>query len=190
MTIEKYNGYQIEIDYDQFGTDPASYGNYSIVTYNRGGYASNSKITDVDLSEHYDDETGELTPEMSEEVKTGRAWPISYSEHGSCRYDLAADATKPDGWIIFEPEYATNATGLDALRAMAKSDLEEYTKWANGEVYFAQVRDPYGDLVADDGEGMGDIIGYEWALQFGQQVVDSDGINYATKAKNARELHR
>lgn len=185
MTIEKYKGYQIEIEHDQFGSNPADDGNYSIITFNRGGYAMNAKITDVPM----DDD--EQWPEMTEEIAAGRAFPISYSEHGNCQYDLAdTDEPKPDGYIVLEPEYATNHDDADGRREMAKSDLEEYTKWANGEVYFVQVRDPYGDLVADDGEGMGDIIGYEQALDFGKQVVDSDGINYATKAKNARELHR
>jgi hypothetical protein len=176
METVKYKGYQIEIEPDQCASDPADDGNFTI--HQKAEF-------------HVDDYDDELTDEAKQLIKEGRLWPYQYYSHGpQCRYVLSESTIVNDGWILFSDGYAENFDDVAGRREMARQDLETYTQWANGKVYFVQVRDPYGDLVADDGEGMGDIVGYDWAIGFGKQVVDSDGINYATKAKNARELHR
>jgi hypothetical protein len=176
---ELYKGYTIEIEYDQFGSNPADDGNFKIITYNRGGYANNAKVTDVPMD----------SDEPTAEIADGRAFPLIYSEHGNCLYQLAGSyEPEPDGYIVLEPEYVKGII-LAERRLYARGDLEEYTKWANGEVYTVSITDPYGDLVEDDGQ-VGDLLGYEWALEHAHYVIDNHGINLATKAKNARELHR
>lgn len=79
MQTEKYKGYSIELDYDQFATNPTDDGNFEVVTFNRGGYAMDSKITDVDEAD-YLDEDGKLTPEMAEEVEAGNKSMVSFGD--------------------------------------------------------------------------------------------------------------
>lgn len=181
MDTEKYKGYTITIDYDEdCGLDsPASWGNFDI----------------VENSEDFYTESGKLLPSVQAKMRAGKMFLVDKLEHGNVIYRLASgirdwDTSTNWGWIVFTDEYATNFSDYEGRRNMAKSDLETYTQWANGEVYGYTIVNQYGEEV-EDGSCWG-IYGSEYALEEAKMAVDSD-IKYdrpAMHAKNARELHR
>lgn len=184
----KYKGWTVTIDYDQFGSDPSEWGNYTIAM------APSTRAVSVGAKwDDYVDDDGMPTEDTIAKVQAGKVWPISYSSHGpQCAYHIALDSSDADGYIEFTPEY-TKGVMKRERKQYAKSDLETYTEWANGQVYYVSFVTPYGK-VPDDGDvaGMGDIIGYDNAVQFANQAVD-DAINWDRPnyhAIKAQDLHR
>jgi hypothetical protein len=175
MTVDtiKHKGWTIEVQHDQFADNPVNDGNFEIMP--RDSYTDSN------------DEPLELVGEL---IEQGKMWPIDYFEHGAqCKYSLTDDVDHNWGWIVFTDEYASNFTRVDDRREMARQDLEEYTAWANGECYGITVADPYGDEEPDF--ACWGIIGdYGWAVDEAKRLIEHTGINYATKAKYAGELHR
>lgn len=109
METYKYKNWTIHIDYDQSGTDPTEWGNYTIDNMRVPGPKSK-----------YYDQYGNLTIGARAMIKSGRLWPVTYSEHGLCAYTLGNEYTA-DAWLEFEPGY---------IEGISKSDRQEYAEQA------------------------------------------------------------
>lgn len=83
-------------------------------------------------------------------------FPVSAYEHGMIRYYLGADSgwdTRTDGFIFVEKEKAYKEFNtkritkkvLDNIERIFEGELENYTRYANGEVYGFVIEDLKGD---------------------------------------------
>ncbi len=182
-TTTIYKSFTITLSNDPYGDNPTNDGNFAIAM------RPHLRLMGGNADELYYNYDGKLTPQARTMLRSGQLWPITYTEHGLCSYDLAQTATGGcDGFIELSSEYVRGTSKSDR-KQYAESDLEQYTAWANGECYYLTVTDPYGDNVEDIAEYS--IVGDpEWAIDEAKRLIDNYGINYASKAKTAREVHK
>lgn len=103
-----------------------------------------------------------------DEVEAGRAFLLSYYEHGNCIWKLNEDSPFTCPWDSVGVAGIVRWNGTDTLeqnfdtpeqiKDSARSFVEVYTKWCNGEVY-------YYDIINDEGvtvEACGGFIGTDY----------------------------
>lgn len=85
------------------------------------------------------------TDDLSQKCVAGLAFPLSYYEHGLCRWSLGGtgpsdrfDSVAFAGILEWIGEHEDSRTA-EQRREMAKEYLERYTEWCNGSVYWVQL---------------------------------------------------
>jgi len=118
----------IEIKTDDFAENPCDWGNYKTYSFNR-------KHTNY---MHRND----ALQTFAEDIKFGKAFVLSYYEHGMCVWNLKGegqtcpfDSVQVAGILHILSEDLYN--DLDS----ARSFLKTYTSWCNGCVYSFRVKD-------------------------------------------------
>lgn len=172
---EKRNGFDILIDYDQWAESPEEWGNFTVKHWR-----------------DYDDGTGELTINGSK-FADGRAHWVDKYEHGGASYTLHGegvndrwDTSRKWGIIEFTNEYATNGDTLEARREMARGDLREYTRWANGEVLDVRIEED-GEWIDGNGGIYDDL---DDAIEIARATVDRmSPKRESARAASASKLH-
>jgi hypothetical protein len=86
---------------------------------------------------------GEPTLAIRNKLRAGTAFVLSYYEHGNCLWSLAGtgpqcrwDTVQRAGLLVWEHKLADmGAKTYEAREKDARSFLETYTAWCNGEIY-------------------------------------------------------
>lgn len=129
---------------------------------------------------------GRLVSDISREARLHGDWPepgeidedpnafwIDYYEHGLCRYSLAGegpscqwDTVQRAGFIRLD----VNVLGQmrpGGNESLARVILDQYTAWANGEVYGIEVRDERGEIV----DFVGGYVGLDGLVEYAEEVA-------------------
>lgn len=165
---EEYKGFMIYIAPDEYIDSPTDWGNYEIVTFFRNRY-----ITDTDIEEYYTD-NGKLKPQYQAKMRAGKLFPIDVYEHGGTAYSLSGegmqcrwDTSSNAGLIIFNDDYIKGVS-YEKRKEYARQDLQEYTMWANGDVYGYSIEDKDGNEI----DSLGGCYGYDYCLESAQEYID------------------
>jgi hypothetical protein len=140
VTIESDEGYPNPADEDS---------QWRIVTFcerHRGHVGKSEYVPD-----EADPENADPADLLIFKVKlaVGLIYPLRYSEHGLCRWDMGADLDDCDGLLIWQhPIDDMGAQTPQERRADAETFLEYYTCWCNGDMW-GYVITP---IVEEDGE--------------------------------------
>ena len=147
---------KLTIDYDQGCECPTEYGAWDMHSFS--SRHCNFKNPD------------ELFPAnigLRRKLKCGTAFILSYFEHGYCMWSLSGegpqcrwDTAQFAGILIYKDPVKYLPKGWHKRAEMARSFLEEYTKWCNGEIYCYSIEDD--DEVVDS---CGGFIGAEWFIE-------------------------
>jgi hypothetical protein len=103
---------------------------------------------------------------FAEEDIKGKAYWVSYYEHGNCWWGLCGSKT-PAGvefdWdgVCVAGVLFWEGDGDPPDEESAKSFLKEYTRWSNGECYLYEVYDEEDNLV----DSCGGFIGYDYVIE-------------------------
>lgn len=120
-------------------------------------------------------ERDEYADAMRAEVGADRVFIVEKVEHGHVRYSVYTGTpsdpwdSKPSGVLVVDPEALNPETAANDL-------LDEYTRWANGEVYVLVGREvtPSGTVLFED-ETWG-FIGTEYAVEAAKQAAANGGV--------------
>lgn len=117
-------------------------------------------------------------------LKAGTAFVLSYYEHGGCVWSLMGegpqcrfDGVRVAGYLEYlEPKFLPR--GYAAREALARTFLEDYNKWANGQVFCLKVED------GDESDMFGGVYNLERDLE------DLVGPDWRTLLTPGNELAR
>lgn len=120
---------------------------------------------------------------LRNKLRVGTAFVCSYFEHGNCLWllmdeprgalsgDWYWDGQDVAGVLVWEhPAVELGPRSLEGRRADARTFLQTYTSWCNGETYGYQVRDAQGEPVA----GCGSFIGLDRTLEDLAECLNAD----------------
>lgn len=147
----------ITIGYDQDTDNP---------TQNDGAwklYSFSTRHVNFKHPDHFFTENRKLKTKYSNKVRVGLAFLLGYHEHGNCQWALSGeqqpcqwDSVNVAGILIWEEPASNMGAKTKEDRAKdARSFLEEYTNWCNGECYYYSIEDENGN----DCGGCGGLIG-------------------------------
>jgi len=131
------------------------------------GYAPSDHDSEEDLD--YIGCEGYVKPRWRDKLEAGRAFLFEKYEHGQVRYALQGEASMVDrqwdvsavaGIIVADDDWGADVD----MKEMARSTLQTFTDWCNGEIY-AVIRAHYdNDGNITDVDTCWGYIGYENAL--------------------------
>jgi len=115
---------------------------------------------------------------LRRKLEVGLAHFVAYFEHGSCRWSLTNDPTRPNcrwdsvsvaGLLVWEnkPEDMGARTYEDRAKDAA-SFLETFTSWCNEDCYYYTIEDEAGEVVGSCGGYIGPDLGYLFDDAFGE----------------------
>jgi hypothetical protein len=150
-------------------------GNYNVVYAARDDYSTEYEHTEGDSLEVFRSQwerDAHIQKKLDDGVPADRIFVVDRMEHGQVKYTVldAWDSKTQDAWdsapstvIVIDEE---GAGGVTDFRAAADAVAEDYTKWANGDVYgiCRGVYDVNGDAVEHE-ESVWGFIGSEYAEQ-------------------------
>jgi len=154
--------YVAHVHYDQGTESPAEWGNFDIKVFGC------RDINNASRDDFYDDNDN-LQINMVSRLRFGTAFPITirnYSSAGDYFYDLADSADGCDGFITFTPEYVKGES-YDRRREYAIGDLATYQQWANGDVYYVEIKTKEGQEI----DSCGGIYGDEGIKAYIEETV-------------------
>ncbi len=133
--------YKLKLVYDQGVEDPLEHGDWRTVSFSTriGNYEDPDKYLNPSLG--FDTATAK-TLGYRRKMEVGTMFILSCYQHGAvqwglkgethqCRWDNANIA----GLLIYEGDTKDLPKGYEAREKMARSIIEAYTQWCNGEVY-------------------------------------------------------
>lgn len=183
--IEK-EGFIARMGYDEFCESPREFcGNlgviYSAFGHNHGG-------PDGHTMSELENEDGEITPELLDAL--GVWLPIQMYEHSGAAYWTTGREGLPDArGVIIAPWDKVRAACPDGVktdeveRALA-AEVEEYSRWCNGEVYRYDIESPTGEIV----DGCGGYIDDEaFCLSDAESALDLEIQRYRDKLEETYE---
>lgn len=168
IDLYKKHGCTIEIHADHYAADrnPRDYDNVgALVTYSRRA----RDLDELDVPSRSEFDSWEEFDAAVEAAYPGCiALPVYRYEHGGVAYSTVSFNDPWDsgrvGIIVATRDRIAELCGADfpadKVREALRSEIEEYSKWANGEVYGYVVRDGVDGRELDSCWG---IIGMEWA---------------------------
>lgn len=170
--------YLVRVHQDIDSESPAEWGNFTIVQFRDNGYGNYG-----DLDE-YLTENGKLTPAVRAKLRAGKMFTIDYRSYSGTDggyYSLdggiptgEVDSRDVNGFIIFEDEYI-KGTNYEQRKLYAGRDLETYTQWANGDVYWVEIVTKSGLEV----DSIGGLYGTEGVKDFVTETLpDAKMIEY------------
>jgi hypothetical protein len=155
--------YRVEIKPDWDMEGPDTWGNYKIIILKDRDHHAHEAYPDGIFTENEN-----LTPAAKSKLRAGTMFTITYQSYSSAdgghyTLDGAIDGTRDDidGFIVFEPEYI-KGTSYEERKEYARQDLEQYTEWAQGNVYSYYIEDEAGEFI----DSCSGFIGNE-SLQYG-----------------------
>jgi len=159
---------KLSIEYDQDGENPCEYDLgwklYSF-SYRRGEYKNPNELFDISKSCE-EEELVPLNAELRLKLKFGRAFIISCYEHGGIQWGLQGevvqcrwDTSQIAGILIWESDARDMPRSFDKREKNARSFLENYTKWANGQCFY------YYKIKDDDNPECNDINSGYYGLE-------------------------
>jgi hypothetical protein len=151
--------YKVTIATDDWCDGPDTWGNYSIVQFRDNDFDTYADLDD------YCTESGKLLPSVQAKLRGGKIFTINYSRYSNSDggfYRLngdiptgKVDSRDVNGFIVFDDAYIKGISYNDR-KQYAKGDLDEYTDWANGNVYSVTIEsfkgrevDSYGGFIGD-----------------------------------------
>lgn len=182
--------YIVRVEYDEWSDSPAEWGTFTIVQFRDSDF---STYEELDSSE-YVTESGKLKPSVIAKLKAGKMFTISYQRYSSAdggQYRLdgsipsgVVDSRDVNGFIIFDDSYVKGVS-YDERKRYAQQDLNIYTQWANGEVYYATVETESGLEV----DSCGGLIGDDDLTAFIQDTIgDAEHQTFMVYAGTAEQL--
>lgn len=121
---------------------------------------------------HPDEFTGRngWKSDIKQMLKSGRAFILSYYEHGQCSWFLSGedkpgveyqwDGVRVAGLLIWEHDPKFLPRGYEKRKELARGFCETYTAWANGEGYYYSVEDTDGNHLDSCGGFYGNDVEY------------------------------
>ena len=149
--------------------DPTSWGNFTIVQFKDDDWTT----YEDPYSSDYFTESGKLTPGTLARLRAGTMFTMSYSRYASAdgghyRLDGAITGTIDDidGFIIFDPGYIKGIS-YEERKRYAEQDLETYTQFAQGDVYWVEIETEDGRAV----DSCGGLYGTEGIKAYIEEVI-------------------
>lgn len=129
-------------------------------------YSFNRRHTAFKRPDHFFTENRKPKANIRNKLRVGLAFILGYHEHGNCEWALSGeqhpcpwDSVDVAGVLVWEEKPGNMGAKTKEDRAKdARSFLEEYTNWCNGECYYYDITDENGE----DCGGSGGMIGAEW----------------------------
>lgn len=175
---------RLVIGYDEFATNPRSedytdsnLGGFYVVSRDKMSPDDDEQILSIIEETQYDATT---TEEHMEAIKKEMAaigqpvaaiFPINTYEHGNIVYSLGTASgfdTSNNGFYIVTEDQAKRSDVLSKdYEKIIEQELDVYTQWANGEVYWFTLYDENGEEEISvsgiyDVEEIKDELGEEW----------------------------
>jgi hypothetical protein len=169
-------GYFITVDRDY--TSPDRYTLLENIIINSGAIASSQEDHIKRITESFND--------CEPKNKVVEIYPVTKYEHGGVSYSLGTvhgfDNSNNGFYIITEKtltDYEANEKSPEKWKDIIAAELDEYTAWANGEMYQFELFDDNGDVIDSCGgfRELSDIAGY-----LGGEWKDEDLTEYILKS--------
>ena len=100
--------------------------------------------TEGEHEDHFDHEWEHPNPDIAKAQADGRFFWVERYEHGLVRYALTNESSAVDrqwdvapacAYLVLDDEWFGGDVTTEQLTEVARSLLEEYTSWCNGDVY-------------------------------------------------------
>ena len=135
----------VEVDYDQDAENPNDEGDWKLVSFNP------RHVNHEPHEKHFDGLRPR--PGLARKLKAGTAFLLDYFEHGMCRWSLHGEgprcrwdtATQAGLLLWTQPARNLGPKTYEERAEDARSYLERYTAWCNGECYQYTVYDWDGE---------------------------------------------
>lgn len=172
--------YRVLIHQDDFPEGPDTWGNFTIVQFRDRDWSTYEELE----SSEYVTESGKLTPATRAKLRAGKMFTLDYRRYSSAdggyyRLDGGiptgeVDSSDINGFIIFEDEYI-KGTSYEERKKYAEQDLETYTQYCQGEVYWVKIVTASGREI----DSLGGLYGDEGVKQFvAETIPDAVSIEY------------
>lgn len=136
---------KVNFEYDQDAEDPSRWDSWRVVSFNRRHSAyddpDNYIKTVYDANDRIDHFSG-ANIGITRKLQVGTAFLLSYSEHGLCQWKLSGeqwadtwDSCSTAGMLIWEGKPSELGKTLEERQDIARSFLETYADWCNGNVH-------------------------------------------------------
>jgi len=152
-TIE-YKGYTIEIDHCDYAGDPREWDNLSTFVFSTKSYSLANEL-DIDYSDF--NSMGEAEAYIRRNFDVLEVLPVSAYIHGGISLSIGSPTCRWDsgyiGFIVIEKEKVREGFRIKRITKefkeksieIAKSELETYSQYLNGEVYGYNTYDKDGE---------------------------------------------
>lgn len=115
----------------------------------------------------------DVSDELNEKIQNGRAFYVSYYEHGNCLWfransnvpagvEFQWDGRKIAGIVEYVDEYE-----VENMDEAIDSFLKVYTDWANGNCYYCSITDDNGEFI----DSCGGFIGSEHLADYLADII-------------------
>lgn len=179
-------GFIARMGYDEYSESPRrAYCNLGVI-YSDFGYRHIEP--DGHTMSELENEDGEITPERLDAL--GVWLPIRMYEHSGTAYWTEEGCGLPDArgviiatWDKVRKEYP-DGVETDEVKRMLSAEVEEYSRWGNGEVYMYEVESPTGEIV----DRCGGYIGCKVLCMLdAESALDSEIQRYRDKLEETCE---
>lgn len=162
--------YKVYIHHDPDCECPNDGYGWNLVSFNRRHYS-------------FQDPSKMDQTKIQKMINDGRAYYLSYYEHGRCWWGLTEEKAPPG--VEFQWD-GVRVAGLllwdekedPPTKESAKAFLSEYTSWANGECYYYEVYDEKGNLV----DASGGFIGTDYLIEVIKELTQGKECEYIGEA--------
>jgi len=146
--------YKVCLDFDDCETSPCNFSPWQITSFNRQ-HASFRDPLEFFVMLGYRSGPMMETVEFKRRLLEKTAFVLSYYEHGSCVWSLRGegpvcrwDSTDVAGVLLYEPDVDECPLTPEELESDARTFVNIYTAWANGEIYGFRISDESGEFIA------------------------------------------
>lgn len=152
------NTYTYTVDYDQWADSPRNWDNLGLMVLSHKQYDFPNDVK-VNFGDFFNWE--EVKKHLKKEHKAIHILPVQIYDHSGVRLYVGTTHDRWDGGqvgFVFTTEEQIKKSGQESLTAkeikkILTGEVDIYSKYVNGEVYFSEVKDENGEVV--DGGGCG-----------------------------------
>lgn len=163
---------KIRIEYDQDTENPCEYGGWKLISFNR----RHINYKDPSILLNRDGTAKDFG--LRRKLAVGTAFLVSCYEHGNSHWGLQGevmqcqwDTAQIAGILVWQEKPKYCGKTFEDRKKNARSFLEVYTSWANGECYYYSIEDMDGN----DVDSCGGYIGWEHLMA---GIKDACGTKY------------
>lgn len=141
---------QVDIEPDEDAENPADEGGWKPYSFS-SRHRAYQHPTKLGLSTELGEDGLPVVEddELKQKLEDGRAFLLSYFEHGSCQWSLLDqgpkcrfDSVRIGGLLVWEGDENDLGKTRDERAKSAEAFLGVYTQWCNGQVYGYSITDP------------------------------------------------
>lgn len=174
---------KIRIEYDRDTENPCEYDGWKLISFNRRHINYEDPYTLLNQDGTAKDFG------LRRKLAVGTAFLVSCYEHGGCHWGLQGevmqcqfDTAQIAGILVWQQDSKHCGKTFEDRQKSARSFLEVYTMWANGECYYYSIEDMEGN----DIDSCGGYIGEDHLLS---SIKDAIGNKYRIVEKEGEAAY-